>query len=359
MKTIPFVLAGGKGERFWPLSRSSIPKQMLSLTSKKTMIEETLERVKKACRPGVRPLIITGRDCARGIRRVLDSQCACDYIVEPVGKNTAPAVGCAAAWIRKKYGDAVMLVVSADHAISPVGSYVKAVRVAVARAQATDSLVVFGIRPTRPDVGYGYIHLGKNLPSSPGVTCYAVERFVEKPAISVARRYMASGKYLWNSGMFVWKASVILEEISRHMPKLHEQIVKLEKSGFSRHGLETFYKTCDKESIDYGIMEKSSRIAAVCGTFFWDDIGSWDSMARVHPKNRAGTVAVGGSLFERGTKDSIIYNSSNLAVAAVGLDTTVLVVTPDAVLAIARPLLPDLKKYIALMKEKKFPKELF
>jgi mannose-1-phosphate guanylyltransferase len=359
MKTIPFVLAGGKGERFWPLSRSSRPKQLLNLTGEKTMIEETLDRVKKVCPAGVKPLLITSTDCVGGIRHVLGKRFNGDVIVEPQGKNTAPAVGCAAAWIRKKYGEAVMLVVSADHAIAPVGSYVKAVRDAVDCAQTTGSLVVFGIRPTRPDTGYGYIHLGKKLPSRHGIQRFAVERFVEKPSLPVARRYLSSGNYLWNSGMFVWKVSTIMEEFRRHMPALYEQIVSLEKSGFSRKALSAYYGACAKESIDYGILEQSSRIAVVCGTFFWDDIGSWESMVRVHKSNKAGTVAVGSGLFERGSKNSIIYNSSDRVVASIGLDDTVLVATPDAVLAIARPLLPDLKRFLTLMKENGFPKELF
>ena len=359
MKTVPLVLAGGKGERFWPLSRASRPKQLLPLTSRKTMIEETLARVKSVSSAGVKPLVITGRECAAGIRAALGRPFAYDCIVESVGKNTAPAVGIAAAWMRRRYGDAVMLVVSADHAIAPLGAYVKAVRAAVTTAQATDSLVVFGVRPSRPDVGYGYINIGKTISRGNGVPCYAVRRFVEKPTLPVARRYVASGKYLWNSGMFVWKASVVLDEIRHHMPELFEEIITAEKAGFSRSALETFYANCTKESIDYGIMEKSSRIAAVCGTFFWDDIGSWEEIARVHEKNKSGTVAVGPAIFESGSVSSIIYNSSNRAVAAIGLDNTVLVVTSDAVCAIARPLLPDLKKFLGLMKEKKFPSSLF
>jgi mannose-1-phosphate guanylyltransferase len=359
MKTIPLVLAGGRGERFWPLSRASRPKQLLKLTSNISMIEETLVRVGTVSSAGVKPLVITGRECFAGLHRTLARRFAYDCIVEPQGKNTAPAVGLAAALMRKRHGDVVMLVVSADHAIAPLSSYRKAVRAAVNLAQATDSLVVFGIRPSRPDTGYGYINIGKMISNKGGVPCYEVKRFVEKPTQPVARRYVASGKYLWNSGMFVWKASVVLDEFRRHMPAMHEEIIMAEKSGFSKRSLETYYKNCARESIDYGIMEKSSRIAAVCGTFFWDDIGSWEAMTRVHEKNKDGSVAVGPGIFETGNSDSIIYNASNRAIAAIGLDRTVLVVTSDAVFAIARPLLPDLKKYLSLMKEKKFLKELF
>jgi mannose-1-phosphate guanylyltransferase len=367
MKTVPVILAGGIGERFWPLSRSSMPKQLLSLTSNKTLIEETFARVKDVSSADTRPLVITGRACADKIRATLGRRFSYDSIVEPVGKNTAPAVGLAAAWVRRRYGDAVMLVASADHAISPKSAYVKAVRAAVACAQARDTLVVFGIRPQRPDTGYGYINIGKSLPKIPGcvqgrtngVQCFTVRRFVEKPTLAVARQYLKSGKYLWNSGMFVWKASVILDEFRQHMPGLYKLIMAAEKSGFSKRAIETFYATCEKQSIDFGIMEKSFRIAAVCGTFFWDDIGSWESMTRVHKANKAKTVAVGKNIFEFGNTGSIIYNASNRSVASIGLNNVAVVVTPDAVLAIARPLLPDLKKYLGLMKENNFPKDLF
>jgi mannose-1-phosphate guanylyltransferase/mannose-6-phosphate isomerase len=358
MMIVPCILAGGRGERFWPLSRSSRPKQLLPLAGNKTMIEETFARVRAAC-GRARPLVITGRECAAGIRRALGGRFPYDCIVEPMGKNTAPAIALCAAWLRRRYGEAIMLVASADHAIAPQKSFVKAVRCAAGLAGQTDTLVVFGIRPTRPDTGYGYINIGKALPGDCGAASYRVKRFVEKPSPAVARRYLRSGSYLWNSGMFVWKVSVILSEIKRHLPDLYRQACAVEKAGFSKRAIDTFYRTCIKESIDYGIMEKSSRIAAVAGTFFWDDIGSWEAMARVHQKNKKGTVSVGPLVFENESTNSIIYNASQLHVASVGLDNTVLVVTPQAVLAIARPLLPEIKKYLGMMKDGKFPEKLF
>jgi mannose-1-phosphate guanylyltransferase len=358
MMIVPCILAGGRGERFWPLSQSSRPKQLLPLAGNKTMIEETLARVRAAC-GRARPLVITGQECAAGIRRTLGGRFAYDSIVEPVGKNTAPAIALGAVWMRRRYGEAIMLVASADHAIAPQKSFVKAVRRAAGLAGKTGSLVVFGIRPTRPDTGYGYINIGKALPGGTGAASYRVKRFVEKPSPAVARRYMQSGSYLWNSGMFVWKVSAILSELARHMPDLYRQACAVEKAGFSKRAIATFYRTCIRESIDYGIMEKSSRIAAVAGTFFWDDIGSWEAIARIHTKNNKGTVSVGPSVFESESTNSIIYNASQVHVASIGLDNTVLVVTPNAVLAIARSLLPEIKKYLGMMKDRKFPDKLF
>ncbi|HUI92359.1 MAG TPA: mannose-1-phosphate guanylyltransferase [Chitinivibrionales bacterium] len=358
MIAVPLILAGGRGERFWPLSRSSNPKQLLRLAGNKTMVEETLARARAAC-GGAQPLVITGRQCAAAMRRALGRRVAYDCIVEPVGKNTAPAIALGALWVRRRHGDAVMLVASADHAIAPKQAFVKAVRSAAFLAQKTGSLVVFGIRPTRPDTGYGYINIGKPISGAGGTASYQVRRFVEKPSAAVAREYVRSGNYLWNSGMFVWKTSAILSEIKEHMPRLYRQACAVERAGFTKASIDRYYKTCESESIDYGIMEKSSRIAAVCGAFCWDDIGSWEAMTRVHPKNKKGTVAVGPAVFDHESSNSIIYNASPLHVASIGLDNAVLVVTPDAVLAVARPLLPGLKKYLGMMKEKKFPAKLF
>ncbi|HMD69385.1 MAG TPA: sugar phosphate nucleotidyltransferase [Chitinivibrionales bacterium] len=360
MKTIPLILAGGKGERFWPLSRSWRPKQLLSLSGPKTMIEETVKRV-RAASGNETPLIITGRDCERGIRKALSGRGAYRCIVEPVGRNTAPAIALAAAWMQQRYGEAVMLVASADHAITPLDKYVHAVRAAVAVAKASDSLVVFGVAPTRPETGYGYIEIGRRVPAAGARArhCFFVKRFVEKPTLARARAYAASKNFLWNSGMFVWKTSVILAEFRRSMPALYEQAQRAGRRGFTKRAITSFYRSCESQSIDYGIMEHARRIVAVRGAFFWDDIGSWEAMARIHRPNSRGTVAVGKGIFESDCENTIVHNTSGHAVAALGLKDTVLVATPDAVLAISRQLLPQIKKYLGMMKERGFSKKLF
>jgi mannose-1-phosphate guanylyltransferase len=356
MKTVPLILAGGKGERFWPLSRSWRPKQLLSLSSTKTMIEETVARA-RAASGNETPLIITGLDCARGIRKALAGRGVYHCIVEPAGRNTAPAIALAAVWMQQRYGEAVMLVASADHAIAPLDKYVHAVRAAVAAAKASDSLVVFGIAPTRPETGYGYIEVGSRVQ---GVRdCFIVKRFVEKPTPARARTYAASKRYLWNSGMFVWKTSVILAEFERSMPALYKQALRAAHTGFTKSAISSYYRACESQSIDYGIMEYAKRIVAVRGTFFWDDIGSWEAMARIHKPNKRGTVAVGKLIFESDCENSIVHNTSESAVVSIGLQDTVLVVTPDAVLAISRPFLPQIKKYLGMMKERGFSRKLF
>ena len=361
MKVIPVILAGGIGERFWPLSRSSTPKQLLPLISSKSMIEETLSRVGPFCKKGARPLIVTGKKIAGQIKKRISSTIICDYIVEPVGKNTAPAVAIAAAWISRKYGeDSVMVVLSADHAISPKKKFTDAVNYAIKLAYSRNTLIVFGIPPSRPDTGYGYIHLDKKLDRTGSLESYIVKRFVEKPSLKKAKQYLASKKYLWNSGMFVWKASVILEEFKQYMPAIHKGVIRASKQGLNQKAINTFYQTCEKESIDFGIMERSQRVAAVKGVFKWDDLGSWESLSRVLPQDTKKTTISGKRIYEQECRKTIIANSSDITVAAIGLEDTVVVTVDDAVLVISRDKLPQLKNYLAELKaNSQFPRKLF
>lgn len=357
MNIVPVVLAGGKGERFWPLSRSSMPKQLLPLISEKPMLVETLERVDKFTKGASTPLIVTSHTIAGRIKQVLSPRIRRDVIEEPVGKNTAPAVLMAALKIRQDYKDAVMLVLPADHAISPRPVFVAAVKQAAAIAARLDRLVIFGIKPERPDAGYGYIHLGAPIPGTKGAI---VKRFVEKPDTSTARRYVASKRYLWNSGMFVWKASTIIEEFAQHMPAMLTLAQPVVAGKFSRKAVDRFYRACESISIDYAIMERSSRAAVMTAPFHWDDVGSWEAVGRLRAGDAAGNVVNGSAICVHACRDSIVVNNTSSAIAAVGLDNIVLVVTGDAVLAIHRDKLPDIKKVLQSMKaDKRFASSLF
>ncbi|MBD3390866.1 MAG: NTP transferase domain-containing protein [Chitinivibrionales bacterium] len=360
MKTVPVVLAGGVGERFWPLSRQSRPKQLLPIVSKKSMIEETLARTRPFCTSGVKPLIVTSKAIASSMRRMLPKSVKYDSIVEPVGKNTAPAIAAAAALIRKKHGDALMLVLPADHAVSPAREFVSAVRFAARAASETDALCVFGIRPVRAETGYGYIQAGERLDAQANLARYDVRRFVEKPSASLAQSYVGSGEYFWNSGMFVWKASVILEEIAAHMPELHRRVEALQRAKLSTAGLRAFYQTCRKESVDYGILEKSNRVTMVCPSFSWDDVGSWESLARIHGENTRRNTVVGGRVFDDESTGSILVNESDLTLAACGVRDMVVVATGDAVLVVPRDKLPSIRQYLAAMKnDRSLPRSIF
>jgi mannose-1-phosphate guanylyltransferase len=360
MKTIPVILAGGIGERFWPLSRSSMPKQLLKLISDRTMAEETLARVSTFCSKGVKPLIITSNAIAERMKELLPKKWQYDLIIEPVGKNTAPPVALAAAWIEKKYKQSTMVVLSADHDIRPLEKFTSAMEFAVKLAADSKQLIVFGVKPSRPDTGYGYIKLGEKIDGLADVSGFHVKKFIEKPDQKKAKKYVKSGNYMWNSGMFVWTTSVILEEFKAYMPELFKQVKDVEKADFSEAAMNNFYHVCAKESIDYGIMEHSQRVSAAVGEFGWDDIGSWESIPRLKGTDNKGTVADGEFLYSKENKDSIIVNKSSLAIAAIGLKNVAFIATDDGVLAIDRSLLPDLKTYLNEIKaDKRFPKTLF
>jgi len=360
LRVIPIILAGGIGERFWPASRSSRPKQVLPLISEKLMIEETIERLSPICGHTEKPLIVTGEKIAASINECLVGKYEYDAIIEPVAKNTAPAVAAAAIWCKKHYGeDSVMVVVSADHAIRPVEKFVCAAKYGVETARAENTLVVFGITPSRPETGYGYIRLGREKgKSEEGVMSFCVDKFIEKPNLEQAMGYLESGKYLWNSGSFIWKTKTVIEQFKEHMPQLYADMLLLEEKNCSKDAIDKFYANCIKESIDFGIMEKAQNVSAVAGDFEWDDIGAWEAMPRIHGKDKDGNTNVGKNIFSADNKDCVVVAQSDSCVAVIGVENILVVNTGDATLVISRDKLPYLKDYIAETK-KIFPKELY
>lgn len=360
MIVVPVIMAGGIGERFWPLSRSSSPKQLLKLIRSRPMVEETLNRVAPLCTNGVKPLIITGRTIAGRMRKMISPKLEYDCIVEPVGKNTAPAILLAAGWIRHHYGEAVMCILSADHNIKPRSSFITSVRTAVAYARQSGSLVVFGIQPSRPECGYGYLHIEKTALHNTGSNLYRVKKFIEKPSPANAKRYVKQNSYLWNSGMFVWKTSVIINEFQKHLPEMFSLLAPVIKRKFSQKSIDRFYFAAESESIDYGIMEKAREVVAVKGTFFWDDIGSWEALPRIHGKDVSGNTTIGKKVLEYECRETLVFNSSDAAVTTIGIENLAVIVSGDAILIADRSKLPDLKKYLKQMKKsRQLPDTLF
>lgn len=362
MKVVPVILAGGIGERFWPASSSSKPKQLLPLISDKLMIEETFERVLPLLGDGVKPLIVTGSKIAKLTEDAIDSSYTFDIIAEPVGKNTAPAVGAAAAFCKEKYGDdSVMVVVSADHSIRPIEKFIAAASYAVEIAAKEDTLVVFGIKPTRPDTGYGYVELsGDKGESKDSVKSFSVKRFVEKPNLETAKVYFKSGNYLWNSGMFIWKTSTILAQFEKQMPELYSDIRTLIDNGCTIENINTFYNDCLKESIDFGIMERADSVSAVEGIFEWDDIGSWEAIRRINGTDENGTTTSGKAIYSAENKNSTIVNMGDNPIAVIGAENMLVVNVNGTTLVISRDKLNDFKKYLGEIKNNdEFPQELF
>lgn len=348
MKITALIMAGGRGERFWPRSRKSLPKQFLSLTDDgKTMIQLTVERIS--------PLvdlediyIATNKDYKQLALDQLPGIPEENILCEPIGRNTAPCIGLGAVHMAKKYGDSVMLVLPSDHLIKFNKMYLSTVREASKLAEQNTNLVTIGITPDYPETGYGYIKFDSHEVEG---RAFKVERFVEKPTLEVAKEYLASEEYLWNSGMFIWKVSSILKNMQQFMPDTYERLMAIKASiGTPEQEavLDKEFHAIEPLSIDYGIMEKAENIYILPGTFGWDDVGSWLAVERIKKTNEFGNV-VNGNIITVNTKNSIIQGDKKL-IAAVGLEDLIVVDTDDATLICAKDSAGDIKKVLENLK---------
>jgi len=341
------ILAGGSGTRFWPLSRKSSPKQLMSVFGGKSMLQRTVERV-LPLKPS-RVMVVTNALQAAETRRQLEyiTGVPVDVVEEPVGRNTAPAIGLAASLIARFDPDGVMAVLPADHYILDERRFCDTLEKARAVAEA-GSLVTLGITPTRPETGYGYIEAD----SAAGEGALPVRRFVEKPPLERALEFLASGRFYWNSGMFVWRASVILEEIRRLMPELHLALgtLTLAQDGWELSGLkpqiEAIYPGIKGESIDFGVMEKAKDVQVIPASFGWSDVGSWSALPEVMEADADAHVVINsqGSV-SVGSDGCLAYGAGKL-VAFVGVKDLIVVDTPDAVMVCAKSAAQDVKKVV-------------
>ncbi len=344
MKTTALIMAGGRGERFWPKSRRSLPKQFLSLTDDgKTMIQLTVERIL----PLVAPediYIATNRDYKALVREQLPEVPEENILCEPVGKNTAPCIGLGAEHMKKKYGDAMMLVLPSDHLIKYNTIFINTLEDAVDVAAEGKNLVTIGITPDAPETGYGYIRLKSNERCR---RAFKVDRFVEKPDLERAKEYLASEEYLWNSGMFVWKVSTVLENLQKYLP---DTFAGLERIGAAvgtadeQAVLEKEFSAFKAESIDYGIMEKAKNIYILTGAFGWDDVGSWLAVGRIKKSNEFGNV-IDGNVITVDTKNTIVQGGKKL-LAVVGVKDLIIVDTEDALLVCDKHSAGSIKKVV-------------
>lgn len=348
MKKTVLIMAGGRGERFWPRSRKSKPKQFLSLTGDgRTMIQLTIERVLSIV-DYEDIFIATNKEYYDLVLEQLPKIPKENIICEPVGKNTAPCIGLGALHIMKKYEDAVMIVLPSDHLIKYNSMFINSLQTACSIAEKNTNLVTIGITPDYPETGYGYI---KFIPETTIEQSFAVDRFVEKPTLDVAKEYLASEEYLWNSGMFVWKVSSIMNNIKKHMPKMYDGLMNI----YTAFGtpdenaiLEKEYYMFESQSIDYGIMEKASDIYTLPGTFGWDDVGSWLAIQRIQKTNEYGNV-VNGNVITIDSKNSIIEGNQKL-IATVGIEELIIVDTDDATLICKKDSAKDIKKVLENLK---------
>lgn len=365
---IPVILSGGAGTRLWPVSREAHPKPFMKLADGQSLLQKTFLRA--AGLEGVGEILtITNREYyfktkdeyadAANASSVLNS-----FLLEPVGRNTAPAIALGAMKIVAEHGpDALMLVLAADHLIENTEAFSLAVK-AAGEAAAQGMLATFGIVPSAPETGFGYIETGPDTPHSGQAGCRAARRFVEKPSLDTAREYFASGRYLWNSGMFCFKAGVILRELEAHAPHLYQSALACWETTRAKPGNHAAMMEIDPASfthvpdisIDYAVMEKASlppeggvgRVVVVPGDFGWSDIGSWGAVSALTRPDEAGNRVVGEAILVD-TENTYIQSESRL-VAAVGLEHLIIIDTPDALLVADRDQTQDVKKVVEQLK---------
>jgi mannose-1-phosphate guanylyltransferase / mannose-6-phosphate isomerase len=358
----PVIMAGGSGTRFWPLSRQLFPKQLLRIMGDETLIQQTMRRVVCASAPN-RVMISTNSAQAESIRVQLSEwkdALTHNFVLEPEGRNTAPAIALVALELVRRDPDAIMLVVPADHIVNGQRAFDLAVALAAMLANQ-DYLVTFGIKPIRPETGYGYIRPNRNvtLGKKGPFKGHPVYRFIEKPNAAKAAQYLKAGDYYWNSGMFIWRAATILDEIRRHQPTLFrgiEKIGQLMQAGATRLTIDDAYRALTPVSIDTGVMERSKKAAIVPVSFQWSDVGSWGSLDEVAPKDKAGNVVV-GRVVDIESRGSIVYGDRRL-VATIGLTDMVVVDTPDATLVCPKSRAQDVKQLVEMLKRQNAPEHL-
>ncbi|ENW98058.1 mannose-1-phosphate guanylyltransferase/mannose-6-phosphate isomerase [Acinetobacter modestus] len=351
---VPVILAGGSGTRLWPLSRQSYPKQFLHLVdSQYTMLQLTLKRLENFPKTVLSPIIVCHENhrfiVAEQLRQINIAQAS--IILEPCAKNTAPAITLAALQAQELYPNqnVSLLVLSADHYIADISVFQHSILLAEQQAQL-EQLVVFGVTPTEPHTGYGYIHLGQSITEN---RVYKLDRFVEKPDLQTAEHYVASKNYLWNSGMFMFKIALFFKELKEFQADIYEHCLKAWQHktidlDFTRIGLKEFQQ-CPENSIDYSIMEKTTQGMVVCLDAGWNDLGSWPSLWQSNTKNQDQNVIFGDVIAEQ-SKGSYIYSSSRL-VTVLGIENLIVVETKDAVLVAHQDKSQEIKKIVEQLRD--------
>jgi mannose-1-phosphate guanylyltransferase len=354
------ILAGGGGTRFWPRSRQQRPKQFLTLGGERTLVQQALDRI-EGLLPTERTWIITGQAYQAETSRQLPQFPAEHILGEPCGRDTAPAIGLGAALIMRHDPSAVMLITPADHVIEPVREFERAVHVAALMAEEYPSaLLTFGIPPTFPSTGYGYIHRGMEITQRQGISVFRVQRFEEKPAADRAERFVASGEYFWNSGIFVWRAAAVLEELRRQQPQLHDAVQRIADAWNTPQRTEVLrreYETLPKISIDYAVMEHAREVLVVKAPYRWDDVGSWLALERMGPQDADHNTVLATHCGLQ-TNHCIIVGDADKLITTLGVSNLIIVQDGDATLIADRRNEGAVKQLVDQLKKKGLEKYL-
>ncbi len=347
------IMAGGSGTRFWPWSREKIPKQLLKITGQDTMIRQTVDRIIDGI-PSENIYIVTTCLQADSIRQELSEIPAKNIITEPFGRNTAACIGLAATIISKRDNNAIMAVMTADHVIEPPGLFLEALRCAEKIATETNALITFGIKPREPSTNYGYIQRKEKGTDCNGLRVYNVNCFTEKPDRATAEGFVRSGKYYWNSGIFVWYAGTILENINTLMPELSRGLKRIGGSLGTPDESDVIhaeYEGFDSISIDYGVMEKASNVKMIEADFKWDDVGSWLAVERLNNSDKDNNTILGIHI-GLDTKGNIIIGDKEHLTATINVSDMIIVSTKDVTMVCNKNNSEDIKKLTGLLRER-------
>lgn len=356
---IAVIMAGGGGTRFWPWSREKTPKQLLPIISSRTMIEETVDRL----HPFIPPqniFIVTSKRQINKIRQALPSLPSENFLVEPIGKNTAPCLGFAAFYLKQLVPEAIMVVLPADHFIADQRKFLKTLQVASIFAEKENFLIALGLPPTAPETGYGYIQKGDLLARIKGLKIFKANAFREKPSREIALTYVQDGNYLWNSGMFIWRIGVFLNALETCLPDLYQEMSVLSKilsTSQQKKILPKIYARCPAISVDYGVMEKAPNVAMIAANFSWDDIGSWSALWKIHPKDQKENVYLfkkknsQGKILALDSSGCLIRAEKNL-VAVLGMKDTIVVEAGGSILVCPKDKSQEVRQILVEIKEK-------
>jgi len=352
------IMAGGRGSRFWPRSRKKSSKQTLNIIGRNTMIQDTVHRVLPLTKPD-KVFIITNDLLLDEIRKQVPELPPDNVIAEPASRSTAPCIGLAAVLIQKRDPDAVMACFAADHLVENRTRFWADINSAIRVAEKKKMLVTFGVRPKRPDTGFGYIHAGEVVLECEPAAALRVLRFVEKPDRDTAVKFVEDPTYFINSGMFVWKVDVFMNEVKSHLPDMYAGLMNISDALGTPLEIKAIvenFASFKSISVDHGIMEKSDRVAMVPAGFGWDDIGSWESLYHVWPKDSDNNAGVGRKLAIR-TKDCLIFSPKKL-VATIGIEDIIIVETDDALLVCRKDCAQNVSEIVEELRKKKWEEYL-
>ncbi len=346
-----FIMAGGSGERFWPLSRTLRPKQCLSILGSGTMLQQSYRRL-RAMLPAKRIFILTRKGIEKMVAQQLPELPKKNIVAEPTGRDTAACIVLGACLLQREDPNAVMMIVPADQAVQNPQEFIKALKSAAPVAQAQDVLITVGVTPTEPATGYGYLQVGERFGNGAPAQLYRAQRYHEKPDRSTAEAFLQSGKYVWNSGMFIWKAKTILNEMQKYLPAHANMAQKLMRAKNAREFAsiaERLYAKLPKISVDYGVLEKSAKVLVMRSSLRWDDLGSWTALTRYLDADADGNSILGNAVIVDG-RGNLVRSDSEHLVGVVGTQDLVIVHTRDATLVCPKNKVSELKKLVGALR---------